>query len=50
MTHKKDDLDEKIKKAQDLLTSCIMGLMLIIFAVFILRLVGVNILRIPGFS
>lgn len=41
---------EKIKKAQELLTSCIMGLMLIIFSVFILRLIGVNILRIPGFQ
>jgi len=41
---------EKLKKAQELLTSCIMGLMLIIFSVFILRLIGVNILKIPGFS
>lgn len=41
---------EKIKKAQEMLTSCIMGLMLIIFAVFILRLIGVNILQIPGFT
>lgn len=40
---------EKIKKAQELLTSCIMGLMLIIFSVFILKLIGVDILRIPGF-
>lgn len=40
---------EKIKKAQELLTSCIMGLMLIIFSVFILRIIGVSILRIPGF-
>ena len=39
---------EKIKKAQELLTSCIMGLMLIIFSVFILKLVGVDILKIPG--
>jgi len=39
---------EKVKKAQELLTSCIMGLMLIIFSVFILRLIGINILRIPG--
>jgi len=39
---------EKIKKAQELLTSCIMGLMLIIFSVFILRLIGVDILRMPG--
>lgn len=41
---------EKIKKAQELLTSCIMGLMLIIFSVFILRLIGVDILKIPGLS
>lgn len=41
---------EKIKKAQELLTSCIMGLMLIIFSVFILKLIGVDILKIPGFG
>lgn len=41
---------EKIKKAQELLTSCITGLMLIIFSVFILRLIGVDILKIPGFN
>jgi len=41
---------EKLKKAQELITSCIMGLMLIIFSVFILRLIGVNILGIPGFK
>jgi hypothetical protein len=40
---------EKVKKAQELLTSCIMGLMLIIFSVFILKLIGVDILKIPGF-
>jgi hypothetical protein len=40
---------EKIKKAQELLTSCILGLMLILFSVFILRVIGVDILRIPGF-
>lgn len=40
---------EKLKKAQELITSCIMGLMLIIFSVFILKLIGVNILKIPGF-
>ena len=40
---------EKLKKAQELLTSCIMGLILIIFSIFILRLIGVNILKIPGF-
>lgn len=41
---------EKLKKAQELITSCIMGLMLIIFSVFILRLIGISILKIPGFS
>lgn len=41
---------QKIKKAQELMTSCIMGLMLIIFSVFILRVIGVNVLRIPGFG
>ncbi len=40
---------EKLKKAQEMITSCIMGLMLIIFSVFILKIIGVNILRIPGF-
>ena len=39
-----------LKKAQELITSCIMGLMLIIFSIFILRLIGVDILKIPGFE
>lgn len=39
---------EKTKKAQELLTSCITGLIIIIFAIFILRIIGVDILRIPG--
>lgn len=41
---------EKLKKAQEMITSCIIGLMLIIFSVFILKLIGVNILKIPGFG
>lgn len=41
---------EKIKKAQETLTSCILGLLLIIFSVFILRLIGFSILHIPGFG
>lgn len=41
---------EKLKKAQEMITSCIMGLMLIIFSVFIMRIIGVNIIRIPGFQ
>jgi len=41
---------EKIKKAQENLTACILGLILIIFSIFILRLIGVDILKIPGFG
>lgn len=41
---------ERLKKAQETLTSCIMGLLLVIFSVFILRLIGITILRIPGFG
>lgn len=41
---------EKLKKAQEMLTSCIIGLILIIFSVFILKVIGVDILRIPGFG
>lgn len=40
---------EKIKKAKERLTACIVGLLLIIFSVFILKLIGVDILQIPGF-
>ncbi len=40
---------KRIQKIRETLTSCILGLIMIIFAVFILRLIGVNILRIPGF-
>lgn len=41
---------EQIKKAQELLTSSIIGLLFIIFSVFILQFIGVNILQIPGFG
>lgn len=41
---------EKIKKAKERLTACIVGLLLIIFSIFILKIVGVDILQIPGFS
>lgn len=41
---------EAIKKAQETMTSCIIGLILIIFSAFLLRLIGVTILRIPGFQ
>lgn len=39
---------EKVKQAQELITSCITGLIIVIFAVVILRIIGVDILRIPG--
>ncbi len=41
---------EQIQKAQEMLTSCITGLIMIIFSVLILRFIGVDLLRIPGFS
>jgi hypothetical protein len=41
---------DKIQHAQEQLTACITGLMLIIFSIFILRVIGVDILRIPGFQ
>jgi hypothetical protein len=40
---------EKIKKAQELLTNCITGLMVIIFSILILKIIGVDILKLPGF-
>lgn len=41
---------ERVKKAKEYLTNCIIGLLLILFSVFILRLIGVSILGIPGLS
>lgn len=41
---------ERIKKAKEMLRACITGLLLIIFSVLILKIVGVDILRIPGFG
>ncbi len=38
---------EKIKSEKERITSCIIGLLVIIFSVFILKIVGVNILGIP---
>ncbi len=39
---------EKLHEAKDLMTAAISGLLLIIFSVFLLRLIGVNVLQIPG--
>lgn len=41
---------EKIKKAKENLRACITGLILIIFSILIVRLIGVDLLRIPGFN
>ncbi|MBI4067354.1 hypothetical protein HY407_03145 [Candidatus Gottesmanbacteria bacterium] len=41
---------EKLNNGKSIVISSILGLLLIIFSVFILRFVGVDILRIPGFG
>lgn len=41
---------DRIKAGKEMITSAIAGLLLIIFAVFILRLIGYDILKIPGFG
>lgn len=41
---------EKLKGGQEQLTAAISGLLLIIFSVFLLRLIGVDILKLPGFG
>ncbi len=39
---------ERLKAGQELLTSALMGIIMLIFSVFILRFIGVDILKIPG--
>lgn len=41
---------EKLHAAKELMTAAISGLLLIIFSVFLLKLIGVDILAIPGWS
>lgn len=41
---------QKVQAGKELLTSAIAGLLLIIFSVFILEIIGVDILDIPGFG
>jgi len=41
---------EKLNEGKELVTSAIVGLLFIIFSIFLLRLIGVDILSIPGFE
>lgn len=41
---------EKIEEAKQIIVSALSGLLLIIFSVFILQVIGVSILRLPGFE
>jgi len=41
---------EALNQGREIVTSAIAGLILIIFSVFILRFIGIDILAIPGFS
>jgi len=41
---------EKVKEAQDRLTSAVVGLLFLIFSLIVLQTIGVDILHIPGFS
>jgi hypothetical protein len=41
---------EKVNEGKELVTSAIVGLLFIIFSIFLLRLIGVDILGIPGFE
>lgn len=41
---------KRMQAGQELITSALMGLLLIIFSVFLLQLIGVTILEIPGFK
>ena len=38
----------RLKAGQELLTSAIAGLIMLIFSIFILKVIGVDILRLPG--
>jgi len=41
---------ENVRAGRELITSAIMGLLFIIFSLFLLQLIGVKILNIPGFG
>lgn len=41
---------EHLNEGREIVTSAIFGLLLIVFSVFILRIIGVNVLGLPGFG
>jgi hypothetical protein len=41
---------ERLNEGKEVVTSAIAGLLMIIFSVFLLKIIGVNILGLPGFS
>lgn len=41
---------KKLQEGRDLVTSAVVGLLVILFSVIILRIIGINILGIPGFG
>lgn len=41
---------QKLQAGKELITSAVMGLILILFGTYLLKLIGVDILQIPGFT
>ena len=41
---------ERVQAGKELMTSAVAGLIMLIFSVFILRIIGVDILKLPGFG
>lgn len=41
---------ERLKAGQELLTSALAGIIMLVFSVFILKFIGVDILKLPGFG
>ncbi len=41
---------EKLNEAREIVTAAIVGLLFVLFSVFILRFIGVDVLQLPGFG